>query len=299
MNGPIRQSRIAALTRSPLLESEAIRQKRHEKNTENGVQPERNNNGEIVKDLTQIPLTGVAYLLDSLKHPDRLERLRAVYGPAFISVGIYSPAKYVNNICGVRPSRRMSTVGSKSCWSAMREVRMMMKSSASVFPMRSIRRNFVINATLPDTKLEKSMSRLVELIFGNVHLTPTLDELGMYLARAAQVRSGSLARQIGAAILRDDGSLVGLVLTRLRNQLSVDSTGLKMTKKASMKVEIESTIASTPAMSSAPQWFVKSSISCVKNGLLIDKYGDAKSSSVERLQALELQRKTPRHVAAP
>jgi deoxycytidylate deaminase len=55
-----------------------------------------------------------------------------------------------------------------------------------------------------------SIQRCIELLFGNVFITPSRDEQGMYLARAAALRSASLARQVGAAICRPDGSIVAL-----------------------------------------------------------------------------------------
>jgi cytidine deaminase len=73
------------------------------------------------------------------------------------------------------------------------------------FPIADI----VINTADPAT-MSASIQRAIELLFGNVFITPTPDEQGMYLARAAALRSASLARQVGAAICRHDGTLVAL-----------------------------------------------------------------------------------------
>ena len=50
----------------------------------------------------------------------------------------------------------------------------------------------------------------MELLFGNTLSTPSRDEQGMYLARAAALRSASLARQVGVALFRPDGSVVSI-----------------------------------------------------------------------------------------
>jgi Deoxycytidylate deaminase len=73
------------------------------------------------------------------------------------------------------------------------------------FPIADI----VIN-TSDHAAMAKSVQRAIELLFGNVFITPDTDEQGMYLARAAALRSASLARQVGAAICRPDGTLVAL-----------------------------------------------------------------------------------------
>lgn len=56
--------------------------------------------------------------------------------------------------------------------------------------------------------LETSTNRFVELLFGKWTHTPTSDETGMYHAQGARYRSASMARQVGAAITRRDGSIV-------------------------------------------------------------------------------------------
>jgi len=48
------------------------------------------------------------------------------------------------------------------------------------------------------------------LVHGDEFLTPTKEEYGMYLAKAAALRSAELGRQVGAAICNDDGEVVAL-----------------------------------------------------------------------------------------
>jgi cytidine deaminase len=46
------------------------------------------------------------------------------------------------------------------------------------------------------------------LIFGNEFITPTVDEYGMYHAKAAALRSADLARQVGSVITTDEGEII-------------------------------------------------------------------------------------------
>ncbi len=188
----------------------AIRQKREEINNRRGVTPLDNPDERKRRDLTQIPADGVAYLIDSIKHPDELDWLRSVYGPAFISVSIYSP-----------PSARRAFLARKSLAAdvELRLERLLERDARGDVTDDKLGQrvsdafditDFLVDATLSDQALSRSMQRLVALIFGDVFLTPELDEFGMYMARASQARSASLARQIGAAILRDDGSVIAV-----------------------------------------------------------------------------------------
>ena len=61
-----------------------------------------------------------------------------------------------------------------------------------------------------ETRMTESLSRFIELLFGNTFHTPAKDEQGMFCANGAAFRSASLARQVGAALCRGDGTVIGL-----------------------------------------------------------------------------------------
>ena len=54
------------------------------------------------------------------------------------------------------------------------------------------------------------IGRFVDLVFGKPFETPTADELGMYFARAAALRSADLSRQVGAVIMRNPGEIIAI-----------------------------------------------------------------------------------------
>jgi len=181
-----------------------IQNRREDLNKAKGVQPRERSNSQT-QQLSQIPLDGVCYLVDSLKHPDELDRLRSVYGPAFVSIGIYAP----------KAARRekLTFDGATEATDEVLEELLTRDENAGDKLGQKVADAFYITDFIVDViqspkKVQADFRRLVELLFGNIQLTPSKDELGMYHARAAQARSGSLARQIGAAIVRDDGSVV-------------------------------------------------------------------------------------------
>lgn len=69
--------------------------------------------------------------------------------------------------------------------------------------------DFFIDASKKSTMSEQ-VSRVVKAIFGYPHLSPTIDEFGMFLAEGAALRSRDLSRQVGAAILDSSGSVLAL-----------------------------------------------------------------------------------------
>jgi cytidine deaminase len=153
----------------------------------------------------QTPAAEVVYLVDSLKHPHELETLRRLYGPAFIAIGLYAPPKKRENYLLAR-ARGEEILVRELLSRDDRDRKELGQRVSDAFYIC----DFIVDATKSDTKIEASLKRLFRLVLGDPHTTPTRDELGMFLARAAQVRSGSLARQIGASILRDDGSVVSV-----------------------------------------------------------------------------------------
>jgi deoxycytidylate deaminase len=151
------------------------------------------------------PAKEVVYLIDSLKHPHELETLRRLYGPAFVAIGLYAPPKKREGYLLAR-ARGQDALVKELIARDDRDRKELGQRVSDAFYIC----DFIVDATKSDTRIAKELKRLFRLVFGDPHTTPTRDELGLYLARAAQVRSGSLARQIGAAILRDDGSVVSV-----------------------------------------------------------------------------------------
>lgn len=152
---------------------------------------------------------GVAYVIDSLKHPAEVERLRAIYGPAFVAVATYAPVeqrrkKIESDLQTLLDSPSLSDIEYLMARDEEEEDKLGQRVR-DAFQLADI----VVDVSLSDS-VQRQIRRIVELLFGNVQLTPSLIEYGMALARSAQLRSGSLARQIGAAILFEEGSIAAI-----------------------------------------------------------------------------------------
>ena len=69
--------------------------------------------------------------------------------------------------------------------------------------------DFIINRDIPKTQRDQ-LDRFVDLIFGRNTLSPSKIEYGMYMAKAASLRSLDLSRQVGAAIFSTRNEVITL-----------------------------------------------------------------------------------------
>lgn len=158
------------------------------------------------------PLPRFAHILNSLKRPEEVQLLRRIYGPSLVVLAAYSPRERRLRDLATRiaESRHSNQIGEHL--SASERLLRRDESETGAEHGQNVEETFpaadvVINTT-DHPAMVASVQRAVELLFGNVLITPTVDEQGMYLERAAAFRSASLARQVGAAICRPDGSVV-------------------------------------------------------------------------------------------
>ena len=152
--------------------------------------------------------SGRAYVIDSLKHPDEVELLRSIYGPAFVAIAVFASSDARRKYLEDQARTLLHEPDSNNIYKLMER-----DEDENITLGQRVRAAFeladvVVDVSRGDT--EHQIRRLVELLFGDLQKTPTIGEYAMSLARCAQGRSGSLARQIGAAVIRDDGAIVSI-----------------------------------------------------------------------------------------
>lgn len=153
-----------------------------------------------------------AFILRSLKHPDEVTSLRNIYGPAFVLFSLASSRTarvqhLAQKLCKANQSFNSSEYLSEAERLINRDQQelneKMGQKVSKVFHLA----DFFIDV---DQGMEQAVKRLVELFLGNVFITPTLSEQGMFMAHAAAWRSASLQRQVGAVITTEDGTLISV-----------------------------------------------------------------------------------------
>jgi deoxycytidylate deaminase len=142
----------------------------------------------------------IAFLIDSLKHPEEVKILRAVYRNMFFLFGIF---------CS-RDIRRKN-LEEKDIKGSDAEIIMDRDKDERLEYGQKLNdtlqyADFFINNNNPKAG---PIERFLSLILASdLSLTPTQDEFAMYLAQSAALRSGCLSRQIGAAILDKGGQII-------------------------------------------------------------------------------------------
>ena len=154
-----------------------------------------------------------AFVLRSLKTPDELETLRAIYGPRLVVIAAYSPKDQrlehlATQITGSRGTKDRST------WVHQpedlidrdeKEERARGQDVSGTFH----RADFFIRGWSRDVARE-DIQRTMEVLFGSPFRTPTRDEHGQFLAAGAALRSAEFGRQVGAAIATREGSIIAV-----------------------------------------------------------------------------------------
>lgn len=159
-----------------------------------------------------------AYILDSLKRPEEVHQLRQVYGPGFFLVGVVSPrsARIKRLAASIAKSRGSADV--KEWLAAATNLVDIDESEDSefgqnlsdTFPLADLFVAFGPHVDESRADIQIQVKRFVRLVMGANDTTPTPEESAMFHAFGAAVRSGSLARQVGAALTNVMGDILSV-----------------------------------------------------------------------------------------
>jgi cytidine deaminase len=167
----------------------------------------------VAQDAQPDSLDRHAFVLRSLKTPDELETLRAIYGPRLVVIAAYSPSdQRLDHLATQIATSRGTT--DRSTWVHQpedlidrdeKEERARGQDVSGTFH----RGDFFIrgwNRAVAREDIQRSM----EILFGSPFRTPTRDEYGQFLAAGAAMRSAEFGRQVGAAIATREGSIIAV-----------------------------------------------------------------------------------------
>jgi deoxycytidylate deaminase len=159
------------------------------------------------------PIPRAAYLVRSLKTPDEVKKLRDVYGNSCFIV-----ATYASRDVQLETLARQIAISHHSAPEGFRaEAAALMlrdESERGVETGQNLRDTFPLADVFlgggDNETLKSSALRFVEILFGHPFRTPTKQELGMFFAHGAALRSASPGRQVGACIATKDGDTVSI-----------------------------------------------------------------------------------------
>lgn len=153
-----------------------------------------------------------AYIISSVKHPAEVNTLRMIYPEGFYLIGVHQD----------KSDRREFLIHQKQMAPKCADS-LIKRDEEELDGGRTVKHGQQVTETFhlsdffirlskqkndgdtdgQEMKVRNSLSRVVNLLFGNHFLTPTFDEFAMYMAFAASLRSADLSRQVGAVIARD------------------------------------------------------------------------------------------------
>ena len=144
-------------------------------------------------------LSKTAFIIDSLKRPEEVERLRQTYPSGFVLIGVHA-----------EEDQRLEHLTKYMNMSSENAAKLMQRDFEESDKEYGQRLNqtfylgdFFVRSSERADRLTADLSRIIDALFGHPNVTPTFDEYAMFMAYAAALKSADLSRQVGAVIARN------------------------------------------------------------------------------------------------
>lgn len=137
----------------------------------------------------------ITYIVKSLKHPDEVDFMRDTYGEGFHLIGVTSS-----------DVRRIQYLTERKGLSEQQAKLLLERDADEDLKQGQHTRDafqhadYFIYITEDIDQTYNSVSRLIDLLFGDPFISPNFDEYAMFMAYSSSLRSADLSRQIGAVI---------------------------------------------------------------------------------------------------
>lgn len=156
----------------------------------------------------------IAYILDSIKHPDEVNLLRRVYDSTFRLIAVHCDYdKRFSRLCGVETSSaKYRGVGPSDVKKFMdRDAKDSENDNGQRVRDAFHLADFFLDNTLDSAAgagMNADIDRFINLLLGNGLVRPTSGEKAIYVAYASALQAACLSRQVGSALISSDGRLV-------------------------------------------------------------------------------------------
>ncbi|WP_313643707.1 anti-phage dCTP deaminase [Pseudomonas sp.] len=139
-----------------------------------------------------------AYVINSLKSPDEVQRLRNIYAGGFFLIGVH--ANHDRRHDYLTQDLRLTDAQAANLMSRdENEKDGYGQHTRDTYHLS----DFFISYDGNHDALKQQLWRLLDLLFGKPYITPTFEEYAMFMAFSASLRSADLSRQVGAVIAKD------------------------------------------------------------------------------------------------
>lgn len=144
------------------------------------------------------PFARRAYIVNSLKHPEEVARLREIYPEGFYLIGVHSDERRRHDHLTQGMRLTPDDANALMLRDEDEHVRHGQRTS-DTFHLS----DFFVRIDENQDKLRHSLWRILDILFGYPYATPTFDEYAMFMAFSAALRSADLSRQVGAVVARE------------------------------------------------------------------------------------------------
>ena len=164
------------------------------------------------EDAVKVDRAGVVTIIRSAKRAEEVDFLRNIYGSRLLVIGVSQAEEKRREILEAKLGRERDESGSTSNLSHADRLLRRDEQDPDNDWGQSLQKAFGrADAFLwirSGHRTRDQVARLVELWFQQPFTTPTRDEQAMYHASAAQYRSAAAGRQVGVAVVDDDGEVL-------------------------------------------------------------------------------------------
>ena len=158
-----------------------------------------------------------AYLIESIRHPSEVSLLRGIYGSAFALIGVVcEESQREKRILGkyfTDPERREEVSKQKVKDFMRRDSDDPFNPHGQHVEKAFFDADYFVDNSVNDPNdgkriLDGSLARLISIINHDKIIRPNIDETAMHHAHSACIRSACLSRQVGAALVGKDGTII-------------------------------------------------------------------------------------------
>jgi deoxycytidylate deaminase len=160
------------------------------------------------------PFARTVFLLYQFKRKEEIDLLRSVYGRLFFQVSVYSRRGARVDFLARDFAHSKNESGP---YRYRDQAEKIIKDDENEVGQEHGQRvakifhdaDLIVSLDTPQT-VHSQVERMCELVFGANTISPTHLEYGMFLAKAAALRTLDLSRQVGAAIFSREGEIISL-----------------------------------------------------------------------------------------
>jgi deoxycytidylate deaminase len=159
--------------------------------------------------------SGKAFLLYQFKRKEEVNLLRSVYGRLFFQVSVYSHRAARVTALAKLFAKNSNQIARRKARANAEEIIQQDEDEVEEKHGQRVGKIFhdadlIVSNEVKSPNVEIQIRRFCRLLFSSNKISPNKHEYGMFLAKAAALRTLDLSRQVGAAIFTKNGEVVCL-----------------------------------------------------------------------------------------